>query len=280
MAAGVEALIELARCAAEDVVVRVLDAVLADRRVQRQVLELRILELVRRDGADVAEDLAQRGPGRVAALVGAQEADPRVVVAAFQHERHLRVLGAAQGDRRPGVDHISRTLLAVQQRPLVRPPDLALRLPQDVGDPRQLEAARLLGQLPAARHGADRERGHQRAAGGRLIAHRRAVDRPRDGARVDLEHDRRGVLDQRHAVSVDDVAALRRDRDLARVLDVRLGDVVGRAQHLQGPQAEHQDAEQDQRNDAQRRRAQREPCAVGLGLASRLGRLQQHRFGS
>ncbi len=104
-----------------------------------------------------------------------------------------------------------------------------------------------------------------------------AGHRARDERRIELQLEARPVRHQRVAVDVDDVAARGGDRHLLDLLRRRARPVrVGR-QHLQRPQAEDQDGEDEQADGAEHGHAQRQLRRLRTLLAGlRRGR-QEHR---
>jgi hypothetical protein len=154
-------------------------------------------------------------------------------------------LGLAGGDRR------HRDLLGAGGLRPQLPPLALLRLarPAAVGAQATLQRAQLArGREPAAL------RLGERLAVGVGDLHLRVGNRGREQL-----HDRRGArLDERLAVAVDDVPARRLDLDLAHAVVAGLAHVVVAGQHLQEPQAEEDDREQDERDATEYGDAHRE----------------------
>ena len=250
---GVEALRHLAVDAPQVGVVRPLDAASPNGAVGVEMLaaKVRVLQVGGLHLGDIAEHVGRHRPHRVVALEGLHELHPAVAGHPL-----LDVLDLVQGDRR--VDR--HRIAGVHQQPapvlVVEPAERHL---QHVSHPCHDIAPRL-----------------GPAIGGVMAPVALAVGRLGQRGGVDLKHQAGRVADQRVIVAIDDRPPLREDRrrpDL--VCNRRLGSLSG-VQHLERPEPEEQHPEQHGCDHAERRRAQGERQRIGLGLAPRRWRFQEH----
>ena len=214
IAEGVDTELGETRAAAEVAVVRSLDAGLADL-VSRLVARGRVLQLLRRDLADVAEQLRCGGALRVVAQVGARGLDAReLVLVLCQVPDH----GLVDADLdRNGRQRI--TLARLDSR-------------QHVAD-RDVDDARQQAQLATAR-----------------------LPRLRKVGRVELDRGAGAIVDEGHAVPVEDDAARRLHPDGAQLVVLRDAQVLMSRQDLERPQPEEERPEDDDRDRAEDRNAQ------------------------
>jgi hypothetical protein len=254
---GVERLRCLAVGSAQVSVIRLLDPGNADGADAGQILASigRIVQAVRGDRPDVPDqvgvDRADGLQGRVVAQIGALELDPGETAVALGHVRELAV-----GNRERQHDRIALVHL---DPGLIRLPHLLERLLDHPGQAREHKAPGLSKQL-------------------RLLvrADAVAVGVGRERRRVHLDGDAGAARDEHPAVPVDDVAPLRRDIGRAHLALRRGGRVLAGMQHLERPEPEEEDGEEDRRDHAKRRRADGERERIRRRLGPRRGRLDEH----
>ena len=225
--------------AAQIAVVAVLDPVLADDGALMDALELEHLQLAGADGPDGSEHVGADVAVRVLAEVDAGDRDPGKLVLALEEVR-VEVARSVGLDGRGRVGH-ERVLAA----------HLGVDLVRRLAD----HGAQALVQDAAAR------------TGGRELAG------------VDLHRDRYAIVDQHGAVAIDDVAARRRDRDVADPVVVRLRPVLVAREDLEEPQAEEDDREHRQRDPTEDRHAQRELRRDGRAALVGQLELEHERLG-
>ncbi len=273
--------------AAQVLVVRLLDPVGADARALLDAAVAVLLELVGRDLARGAEELGGELVVRVVAQVALGDLDARELLAALADEverdaidggadRDVRVrrlgdaLDHALVDRlRPHVDHAPEPPVEAAQLRLLG------RDRRDRHRRRALGLAAQLAALAALRPGgvaaAVADVALERAQAGsrgepRVLGHparlaelvgllEHAVGQR---AGLDLDDGRHARLHQHPAVAVDDVAARRLDDLLADLVLAGDRHVVLAGEHLQEPEAEEHDAEDDERDAAEHGDAHRE----------------------
>ena len=261
--------------AAQVGVVALLDAVLADPRALLDAAVLVLLELLRRDLAERAEQLRPEVLVRIVAQVLRLDHDAGEALLAL-----LQV--AERGTRDVGLDRdvrVRRLGDALDHAPvdgarldLEHPAELAERAPQVAhlrGDRRDRHRPGLVGgarqplALAALAPGEAAAALERAQLGGRrqaiLLGLRDPLAVDLGGLQLGVGQRGRGDLDdrrllglhERRVVAVDDVAARRLDADLAHAVLARLADVVLAGEHLQEPQAEEDDREQHEREAAQ-----------------------------
>ena len=196
--------------AAQDVVVARLEALLAHLVARLELLEAGLAQLLRRDLADVAEDVRGRRAVRVAADVDAVDGHPGVAVLVLAQEPdELDRDVALERDRARG--QLLRLL-----------PDLLA----DLGDPHPGDLRHALQHLGAA------------------------VPALRQLVRAHLQGEGGAVANQHLAVAVADLAAGRLHGHLAHAVALRLGQVLVAGQHLEVPEPEEDHPEYHQREAA------------------------------
>ena len=194
----------MARVAAEELVVGVLDPGFADLVARLEALELGLLQLFFVDLADVADDVGGAGAVGVVADEDPLHGDAgELVLVLFDVGDQVEADVAPQRHRGAGGDFF----------PVCdRPADLAQGHVRELPQPRQLGPflSRVLGQF----------RG------------------------VQLQRQAGAVVDQDFAVAVEDVAARGDHFELAGAVVLRLGQVLVAGEHLQVPEAEEENREE------------------------------------